>query len=142
MVFALIEQKPGIFLDELQEELAWHYEVTVSIATLWNTLNRLGISSKKVSISLLCTALETDLLISFRRVPLSIAKRLRWPFSFKLLLRPLRVWSLQTSVGSISRSWIGFSGGPIVAPTHTCRVTLCVGIGEFACVLSSYHSRH
>ena len=84
---------------------------------------------------------ETELLSSFPRVPSSVVQRLGWPSSFSLM-RPQRDLSLQMSVGSISRSQIGFSGGPIVAPAHACRVALYVGISEFACVLSSYHSRH
>ena len=64
-MLALIEQKPGIYLDELQEELGWHFEVNVSIATVWNTLHRLGITSKKVCFNLFRTVSETDVWISF-----------------------------------------------------------------------------
>jgi transposase len=48
LMLALIEHTPDIYLDEIQEELREQHGLTVSLATIWRTLKRLGISSKKV----------------------------------------------------------------------------------------------
>jgi hypothetical protein len=52
-MLALIEHSPDIYLDEIQEQLHDLHEVDVSLATIWQTLKRLGIGSKKVSSSIL-----------------------------------------------------------------------------------------
>ena len=101
VVFALIEQSLSIYLDELQEELSWCYHVNVSIATIWKTLHCLGLSSKQVSISFCSSTQETEFLISFRRLPLSVVQRPERPSSFASQVKLLRVWCLQMSVGSI-----------------------------------------
>ena len=48
LMLALIEHTPDIYLDEIHEELREQHGLTVSLATIWRTLKRLGISSKKV----------------------------------------------------------------------------------------------
>jgi transposase len=48
-LFALLEAKPSIFLDELRYHLAAFREVDVSLATLSRTLTRLCVTHKKVS---------------------------------------------------------------------------------------------
>lgn len=47
-MLALIEHSPDIYLDEIQEQLRDLHEVDVSVMTIWQTLKRLGIGSKKV----------------------------------------------------------------------------------------------
>lgn len=44
-----ITQAPDLFLDELQKELSETAGIEVSLATVWRTLARLGITYKKVS---------------------------------------------------------------------------------------------
>jgi transposase len=46
-MLALIDRDPDIFLDEIQDQLEDQHGVIVSIATIWRTLKRLGITSKK-----------------------------------------------------------------------------------------------
>ncbi|RXW14857.1 hypothetical protein EST38_g10994 [Candolleomyces aberdarensis] len=48
-IASVIDARPKIFLDELQEDLAYYCDVDVSIATLSRTLQRIAISKKKVS---------------------------------------------------------------------------------------------
>jgi hypothetical protein len=47
-MLALIDHDPDIFLDEIQDQLEDQHGVIVSIATIWRTLKRLGITSKNV----------------------------------------------------------------------------------------------
>lgn len=47
-MLALIEHAPDIYLDEIQEQLQDLHDVDISLATIWRTLKRLGIGSKKV----------------------------------------------------------------------------------------------
>ena len=49
LMLALIERSPDIYLDEIQEELYEKNNIDVSLATIWRTLRRLGMSSKCVS---------------------------------------------------------------------------------------------
>ncbi|KAJ7230132.1 hypothetical protein GGX14DRAFT_337654, partial [Mycena pura] len=37
-MLALVEQKPDIYLDEIQEELYMQHDIDVSLATIWRTL--------------------------------------------------------------------------------------------------------
>ncbi|KAF8508968.1 hypothetical protein JB92DRAFT_2651508, partial [Gautieria morchelliformis] len=53
LLLTLLDQYPAIYLDELQDELQWRYDVSVSLATIWRSLKRLGITSKKLSKSAL-----------------------------------------------------------------------------------------
>jgi transposase len=48
-MLALIDHTPDIYLDEIQHELQEQHGVVVSLSTIWRTLKRLGITSKKVS---------------------------------------------------------------------------------------------
>jgi hypothetical protein len=48
-ISSLIQARPKIFLDEIQEELSRFRGVDVSLATLSHTLHRIAISQKKVS---------------------------------------------------------------------------------------------
>ncbi|KAF8461778.1 hypothetical protein JB92DRAFT_2777561, partial [Gautieria morchelliformis] len=48
LLLTLLDQY-AIYLDKLQDELQWRYDVSVSLATIWRSLKRLGITSKKVS---------------------------------------------------------------------------------------------
>jgi transposase len=48
-ISGLIQARPKIFLDEIQEELAVNREVVVSLATLSRTLHRQALSHKRVS---------------------------------------------------------------------------------------------
>ncbi|KAJ2932452.1 hypothetical protein H1R20_g4639, partial [Candolleomyces eurysporus] len=50
-IASMIDARPKIFLDELQEDLANYRDIDVSIATLSRTLHRIAISKKKVSSS-------------------------------------------------------------------------------------------
>lgn len=47
-VLAIIDHSPDIYLDEIQDELQEQHGIVVSISTIWRTLKRLGITSKKV----------------------------------------------------------------------------------------------
>jgi hypothetical protein len=47
-MLSLIEHFPDIYLDEIQEQLRDLHDVDVSLATIYQTLKRLGIGSKKV----------------------------------------------------------------------------------------------
>ena len=47
LMLALIEQTPDIYLDEIQEQLDEQHGLHVSLATIWRTLKRLGVTSKK-----------------------------------------------------------------------------------------------
>ncbi|KIK90927.1 hypothetical protein PAXRUDRAFT_70621, partial [Paxillus rubicundulus Ve08.2h10] len=48
-MLGLLEHSPDLYLDEIQEQLYSLYWVDISIATIWQTMKHLGISSKKVS---------------------------------------------------------------------------------------------
>ena len=48
-VLATLERTPDMYLDELVDELATHFDIPVSISTLSHTLKRLGMSNKKLS---------------------------------------------------------------------------------------------
>jgi transposase len=48
-MLALIEQTPDIYLDEIQKQLHELHNVNVSLASLYRTLKRLGMSMKKAS---------------------------------------------------------------------------------------------
>lgn len=47
-MLALIEHSPDMFLDEIQDELHEQHGLDISLSTIWRTLKRLGIESKKV----------------------------------------------------------------------------------------------
>ncbi|KAF8576697.1 hypothetical protein K439DRAFT_1366511, partial [Ramaria rubella] len=49
VMFPLLEQRPAIYLDEIQDELGWQYNISVSLATICQTLKRLGMTSKQLS---------------------------------------------------------------------------------------------
>lgn len=49
-MLGLIDRSPDIYLDELQEELEAQHNVYISLATIWRTLKRLGMTSKRVCI--------------------------------------------------------------------------------------------
>lgn len=49
LMLALIERTPDIYLDEIHEQLYELHDRDVSLATVWRTLRRLGITSKKLS---------------------------------------------------------------------------------------------
>ena len=49
-MLALLDRNPDIYLDEIQEQLGDQHGIEISLATIWRTLKRLGITSKKVSI--------------------------------------------------------------------------------------------
>jgi transposase len=48
-MLGLIEHSPDIYLDEIQDQLLAQHDLDISLAAIWRTLKRLGISSKKVS---------------------------------------------------------------------------------------------
>jgi transposase len=50
-MLALLEHSPDIFLDEIQEQLFSLHDLDISLSTIWRTLKRLGIISKKVNYS-------------------------------------------------------------------------------------------
>ncbi|KAF8220919.1 hypothetical protein L208DRAFT_1331007, partial [Tricholoma matsutake] len=52
-MLALLDRDPDLYLDEIQQQLEDQHGVIVSLTTVWRTLRRLGITSKKVSMSLL-----------------------------------------------------------------------------------------
>jgi transposase len=47
-ILGLLEHSPDLYLDEIQEQLFSQHDVDVSLATIWRTLKRLGMSSKSV----------------------------------------------------------------------------------------------
>ncbi|KAJ3861333.1 hypothetical protein EV359DRAFT_47419, partial [Lentinula novae-zelandiae] len=49
LMFGLIEHSPDIYLDEIQDELYYSYDLMLSISTIWRTLRRLGICNKRLS---------------------------------------------------------------------------------------------
>ncbi|KAJ4467147.1 hypothetical protein C8J55DRAFT_381686, partial [Lentinula edodes] len=49
LMFGLIEHSPDIYLDEIQDELYYAYDLMLSISTIWRTLRRLGIRNKRLS---------------------------------------------------------------------------------------------
>jgi hypothetical protein len=50
-MLALLDHTPDMFLDKIQEALFIEHNIDVSLATICCTLHRLGISSKRVCIS-------------------------------------------------------------------------------------------
>lgn len=52
-MLALIDRSPDIYLDEIQTQLYEQHGIDVSLSTVWRTLKRLGITSKKVRSSFL-----------------------------------------------------------------------------------------
>lgn len=48
-MLAVLERNPDIYLDEIQDDLLQQHDIDISLATIYRTLKRLGISSKKVS---------------------------------------------------------------------------------------------
>ncbi|KAF8573921.1 hypothetical protein K439DRAFT_1275267, partial [Ramaria rubella] len=46
VMFTLLEQRPAIFLDKIQDKLGWQYDVCVSLATICSTLKRLGMKHR------------------------------------------------------------------------------------------------
>ena len=53
-MLALIEHSPDIYLDKIQEKLSEQHDIKVSLSSIFRTLKRLGMSSKKVSPLLGC----------------------------------------------------------------------------------------
>ena len=51
-MLGLLDRDPDLYLDEIQQQLEDQHGVIVSLATVWRTLRRLGITSKKVSMLL------------------------------------------------------------------------------------------
>lgn len=49
-MLALLDHSPDIYLDEIQAQLSEMHGLDVSLATIYRTLKRLGIGSKKVSL--------------------------------------------------------------------------------------------
>jgi len=47
-MLGLLEHSPDMYLDEIQEELLTKHEIDISLSTIWRTLKRLGMTSKKV----------------------------------------------------------------------------------------------
>lgn len=47
-MLGLLERCPDMYLNEIQEQLEEQNNVVVSLATIYRTLHRLGITSKKV----------------------------------------------------------------------------------------------
>jgi len=47
-MLGLLEQCPDMYIDEIQEQLEEQHNIIVSLATIYRTLCRLGITSKKV----------------------------------------------------------------------------------------------
>lgn len=60
-MLALIEHSPDIYLDEIQEKLQELHDIKVSLSSIWRTLKRLGMSTKKVC-SILCLFLPKGFL--------------------------------------------------------------------------------
>jgi len=52
MYQTLINHSPDIYLDEIQHDLQEQHKIMVSLSTIWRSLKRLGITSKKVWIVL------------------------------------------------------------------------------------------
>ncbi|KAF8234206.1 hypothetical protein L208DRAFT_1262765, partial [Tricholoma matsutake] len=51
-MLAVLDQNPDIYyLDEIQEQLGDQHGIEISLATIWQTLKRLGITTKQASIS-------------------------------------------------------------------------------------------
>ncbi|KAF8230764.1 hypothetical protein L208DRAFT_1064332, partial [Tricholoma matsutake] len=48
-MLVLLDHDPDLYLDEIQQQLEDQHGVIVSLATVWQTLRRLGITSKKLS---------------------------------------------------------------------------------------------
>jgi hypothetical protein len=47
-MLALLEHSPDLYLDEIQEQLKSLHDLDVSIAMIWRTLKRLGLTNKQV----------------------------------------------------------------------------------------------
>ncbi|KAF8579877.1 hypothetical protein K439DRAFT_1358549, partial [Ramaria rubella] len=65
VMFTLLEQQPAIFLDEIQDELRWWYDICVSLATICRTLKRLGMTSKQLLKATLECCAETQTAFQF-----------------------------------------------------------------------------
>ncbi|KAF8578530.1 hypothetical protein K439DRAFT_1238229, partial [Ramaria rubella] len=65
VMFTLLEQRSAIYLDEIQEELGWRYDISVSLATICWTLKRLGVTSKQLSKAALERCAETQTAFQF-----------------------------------------------------------------------------
>lgn len=54
----LLEAKPDLYLDEIQEELQSMHGVIVGRTTIWSTLQALGLTRKKVRFYIIiCTGI-------------------------------------------------------------------------------------
>ncbi|KAF8574217.1 hypothetical protein K439DRAFT_1237552, partial [Ramaria rubella] len=65
VMFTLLEQWPAIYLDDIQDELGWRYNISMSLATICRTLKRLGMTSKQLSKAALECCAETRTVFQF-----------------------------------------------------------------------------
>ncbi|KAF8580924.1 hypothetical protein K439DRAFT_1355624 [Ramaria rubella] len=65
VMFTLLEQRPAIYLDGIQDELGWQYDISVSLATICRMLKRLGMTSKQLSKAALEHCVETRTAFQF-----------------------------------------------------------------------------
>ncbi|KAF8590326.1 hypothetical protein K439DRAFT_1330687, partial [Ramaria rubella] len=65
VMFTLLEQRPAIHLDEIQDELGWWYNISMSLATICRMLKRLGMTSKHISDAALEHCVETCTMFQF-----------------------------------------------------------------------------
>jgi hypothetical protein len=71
----LIEHSPDIYLDKIQDQLYEQHNIDISLPTIWETLKRLGITSKKVLIRTSSSFKQNLPCCSYLRRQQSSAKR-------------------------------------------------------------------
>src|SRR5258707_12933201 len=94
-MLALISHSPDIYLDEIQDQLYEQHDIEISLSTIWGTLKRLGITSKKVCDASLTSFKQNLWCCSYPRRPLSSVKRPGVNFHLRLEQKPLSGWFVQ-----------------------------------------------
>src|SRR5258708_39499894 len=97
-MLALILHSPDIYLDEIQDQLYKQHDIKISFSTIWETLKRLGITSKKVCNALLTSFKQNLWCCSYPRRLLSSVKRPSINFHLRLEQKPLSSWFVQMKV--------------------------------------------
>jgi transposase len=135
-MLALISHSPDIYLDEIQDQLYEQHDINTSLSTIWETLKRLGITSKKVCDATL-TSFGWDLqCCSYPRRLLSGAK---WPgviFRLRLEQKPPSGWFARMKVLSTYWPLIGRTGGHIKDSQHKGGLALLEACGKHAALIT------
>jgi hypothetical protein len=108
-MLSLLKHSPDIYLDETQEELFTQHNIYISLSTIFQTLKRLGFSSKKTCHLQLC--IIYDLTYSFLKPQLNILRTLEGHFTWRLAMSQLTKLLFQMRVLSTFSLHINRMGG-------------------------------